>query len=268
MTAVAGHAVLYHRVDGPRSAPPLILGPSLGTTMDVWAPQAAALARSHRVVRWDLPGHGGSPPELLPDVAAGATTVADLGRLVLGLADALGIERFSYAGVSLGGAVGAWLAVHHPARVASLALVCSSARFGEPGTWRERAALVRAEGLGPVAGTAAGRWFTPAFAGTPVAAAVVAVLRTVDAGAYAACCDALAAYDLRADLPRVTAPTLVVAGREDPVTPPAHARELVDGIPGAALAEIPHAAHLAGVERPAPVLAALLGHLRELPGKP
>ncbi|MDF6044683.1 3-oxoadipate enol-lactonase [Streptomyces sp. JH14] len=255
-TSAPAQHLLHHRVDGRDCAPPLILGPSLGTSLAVWDPQTPSLARTHRVVRWDLPGHGGSPAGLLPD----GGSVADLGRLVLGLADALGIEEFAYAGISLGGAVGTWLAVHHPERLASLAILCSSAHFGDPQGWSERAALVRAEGTAPVAETAATRWFTPSFAADPAARAMVDDLSATDPAAYAGLCDALAGYDIRSELSRITAPTLVVAGREDPATPVAHARELADGIPGAALTEVAHAAHLAGVERPVPVLAALLGH--------
>jgi 3-oxoadipate enol-lactonase/4-carboxymuconolactone decarboxylase len=255
---------LHHRTDGAPSAPPLILGPSLGTSLAVWDPQVPALARTHHVIRYDLPGHGRSPASLL---RAGAT-VADLGRLVLALADSLGVDRFAYAGISLGGAVGTWLAVHHPDRVDSLALICTSARFGEPAGWHERAALVRAKGTDPVADSAATRWFTEGFAGEPAAEALVADMRAADPEAYAACCDAIAGFDLRAELPGVSAPTLVVAGRQDPATPPSHGRELADGIPGASLTEVAHAAHLANVERPAPVLAALLGHLAQTPARP
>ncbi|GGU46679.1 hypothetical protein GCM10010211_07870 [Streptomyces albospinus] len=257
----ARRTALHHTADGPDGAPLLVLGPSVGTTLALWDPLLPVLARRFRVLRWDLPGHGGTPTGVL--AAAGTTTtVPELARLVLDLADARGLDRFAYAGVSLGGAVGAWLAVHHPERIASLALICSSARFGEPTGWHERAALVRAEGLGPVAEAAAGRWFTPAFAASPEATALLdALRRSVSPDGYAACCDALARYDLRADLPRITAPTLVVAGRADPATPPAHARELTDGIPGATLVELPGAAHLAAAERPGAVLTALLGHL-------
>jgi 3-oxoadipate enol-lactonase/4-carboxymuconolactone decarboxylase len=255
---------LHHRTDGAATAPPLILGPSLGTSLAVWDPQVPALARTHHVIRYDLPGHGRSPASLL---RAGAT-VADLGRLVLALADSLGVDRFAYAGISLGGAVGTWLAVHHPDRVDSLALICTSARFGEPAGWHERAALVRAKGTDPVADSAATRWFTEGFAGEPAAEALVADMRAADPEAYAACCDAIAGFDLRAELPGVSAPTLVVAGRQDPATPPSHGRELADGIPGASLTEVAHAAHLANVERPAPVLAALLGHLAQTPARP
>ncbi|TNY36016.1 3-oxoadipate enol-lactonase [Thermomonospora catenispora] len=247
--------VLHHRVDG--AGAPLLLGPSLGTSLQVWAPQVPALARTHRVIRWDLPGHGGSPAALLPDRPA----IADLGRLVLELADALGLDRFAYAGISLGGAVGAWLAAHHPDRIASLAIVCSAARFGEPAGWHERAALVRAEGTGPLVESSAGRWFTPGFADSPAAADLLEDLRSADPAGYAACCEALADCDLRDALPRITAPTLVIAGRDDPATPPAQARALADAIPGAGLVEVAGAAHLAGVERPGPVTAALVDHL-------
>ncbi|MFS0698230.1 3-oxoadipate enol-lactonase [Streptomyces nitrosporeus] len=245
-------ARLHHRCEGPAAAPPLLLGPSLGTSTALWDGVAPELAASHRVVRWDLPGHGGSPAEL---IGPGAD-VADLAALVLELADSLSLDRFSYAGVSLGGAVGLWLAVHHPQRVERLAVVCSSARFGDPGPWRERAELVRARGTGPVAEGAAARWFTPGF----TAPELLDDLLGADPAAYAACCDALASYDLRDRLSSVRAPTLVIAGREDPATPPAHSRQIADGVPGAALVELPHASHLAPAERPQAVREALGAH--------
>lgn len=243
---------LHHRAEGPPTAPPLLLGPSLGTSTRLWDAVAPELARTRRVVRWDLPGHGGSPAEL---IGAGAT-VADLADLVLSLADALGADRFAYAGVSLGGAVGLHLAAHHPLRVTRLAVICSSAHFGGAAPWRERAAAVRAKGLGPLVETAAQRWFTPGF----TSSALLEDHRTTDAAAYAACCDALAAFDLRDALPSITAPTLAVAAREDPATPPAHLREIADAVPGARFTEIAHASHLAPAERPEAVLAALRSH--------
>lgn len=204
--------LLHHRTEGPAAAPPLLLGPSLGTSTGLWDAVAPDLSTAHRVVRWDLPGHGGSAADL---IGPGAT-VADLAALVMELADSLSLDRFSYAGVSLGGAVGLWLAVHHPERIDRLALVCSSAHFGEPGPWQERAALVRRDGLAPVAAGAAARWFTPGF----TAPELLDDLRATDPSSYAACCDALAAYDLRLRLSEIRAATLVIAGREDPATPP------------------------------------------------
>ncbi|MEV6162376.1 3-oxoadipate enol-lactonase [Streptomyces sp. NPDC052052] len=248
--------LLHHTTDGREDAPALLLGPSLGTSLRLWDAQVPALARGHRVVRYDLPGHGGSP-----DTLRGEHTVAELAAEVLRLADSLSIDRFAHAGVSLGGAVGAWLAAHHPDRVESLALVCTSARFGDPDTWRERAARVRAEGVDWLAETAPARWFTTGFTGTATARALIADQRAAVPSGYAACCDALAAYDLTDHLAAITAPTLVIAGRQDTATPPVHARQLADGIAHSTLVEIDGAAHLAPAEQPQRVLHALLDHL-------
>ena len=243
---------LHHRAEGPVTAPPLLLGPSLGTSTALWDKVAPELSVTHRVVRWDLPGHGESPAGL---IGPGAT-IADLAALVLALADSLGLDRFSYAGVSLGGAVGLHLAVHHPERIERLAVICSSAHFNGSKPWEERAALVREEGLAELAKSADSRWFTPGF----TVPELVEDHRTADPGAYAACCDALAAFDIRARLPEIGAPTLLVAGREDPATPPAHLREIADAVPGAALVEIPGASHLAPAQCPEAVLTALRAH--------
>ncbi|CAL9364229.1 bifunctional 3-oxoadipate enol-lactonase/4-carboxymuconolactone decarboxylase PcaDC [Streptomyces sp. enrichment culture] len=245
--------LLHHRAEGPASAPPLLLGPSLGTSYALWDRVAPELAAFRRVVRWDLPGHGGSAAEL---IGPGAT-VGDLAGLVLALADALGIERFGYAGVSLGGAVGLHLAVHHPERLTTLAVICSSACFGGARPWRERAALVRRDGLDELADGADARWFTPGF----TVPGLVRDHRAADPEAYAACCDALAAFDLRDRLGSITVPTLLIAGRQDPATPPAHLRQIADAVPEATLVELPGASHLAPAERPEAVLTALRTHL-------
>ncbi|MDN3025378.1 3-oxoadipate enol-lactonase [Streptomyces sp. S.PB5] len=244
--------LLNHRVEGPASAPALILGPSLGTSYALWDKVAPELSITHRVVRWDLPGHGGSAAGL---VGPGAT-IGDLADLVLALADSLGIERFAYAGVSLGGAVGLQLAVHHPERVSSLAVICSSAHFGGSRVWEERAARVRAEGMEWLVESADARWFTPGF----TVPRLVRDHRDADPAGYAACCDALAAFDIRDRLAEISAPTLLVAGREDPATPPAHLREIADAVPGAALVELPGASHLAPAQCPEAVLTALRTH--------
>ncbi|KPH98993.1 3-oxoadipate enol-lactonase [Actinobacteria bacterium OK074] len=245
--------LLHHRAEGPPTAPPLLLGPSLGTSYALWDAVAPELSITHRVLRWDLPGHGGSAADL---IGPGAT-VADLAALVLELADTLGVDRFAYAGVSLGGAVGLHLAVHHPERVSSLAAICSSAHFNGERPWRERAERVRAEGLAKLADAADSRWFTPGF----TVPRLVEDHRTADPDAYAACCDALASYDLRAELPSITAPTLLIAGREDPATPPAHLREIADAVSGATLVELPGASHLAPAQCPEAVLTALRAHV-------
>ncbi|MEV8632097.1 4-carboxymuconolactone decarboxylase [Streptosporangium sp. NPDC051023] len=260
---------LSHRLDGPAWAPLLVLGPSLGTTMDVWEPQLEALAASWRVLRYDLPGHGGSAP-------ATEVTVGLLADAVLGLIGELaGEERFAIGGISLGGAVAATVAARVPERVSHLVLCCTSARFGEPEPWLERAEAVRRDGMKPLADVLPARWFTshrakdlPGAEGHDAgeAEAISRVLRMpygTDPESYAACCEAIAAYDLTGGLGAITAPTLVVAGADDPATPVSHAVTLAEGIPGALLTVVRGAAHLANVERPGTVTAAITRHLRD-----
>ncbi|MEU7695354.1 3-oxoadipate enol-lactonase [Microbispora hainanensis] len=247
--------ILNHRFDGPPDAPVVVLGPSLGTTLGLWEPQLPALTSTWRVLRYDLPCHGGSR------AASGFTrdlTVDDLAGGVLALLDRHGVEAAAYAGVSLGGAVGTALALRAPDRIASLVLCCTSARFGTADSWRERAALVRAEGTEPLIEATRGRWFTPGF---PDAERYLDMLRGADPEGYAACCDALAVFDVRDRLGEVRAPTLVIAGADDPATPPSHAEVLAEGIPETELLVVPGAAHLATVERPDVATPAITEHL-------
>ncbi|MFE9402256.1 alpha/beta fold hydrolase [Streptomyces sp. NPDC006530] len=246
-------------IPAPAPRPTLVLVPSLGTTHDLWRPQLALLNAHFNVIRWDLPGHGDTPASVLPPDPR--PTLETLATLLLERLEELRVDTFAYAGISLGGAVGAWLAAHHPERVESLALLCTSARFGPPEPWLERARTVRARGIGEVADSAPNRWFTPAFRPPP---GLLADHHRVDPGAYATCCEILAGIDLRPDLARITAPTLVIAGRDDTATPPPHARELADGIGNAELLELPRAGHLANVERPEPVGQALRRHFAAL----
>ncbi|MGW0857686.1 bifunctional 3-oxoadipate enol-lactonase/4-carboxymuconolactone decarboxylase PcaDC, partial [Streptomyces sp. NPDC002690] len=174
----------------------------------------------------------------------------------------LGVQRFGYAGCSIGGAIGADLALRHPHRVASLALVAASPRFGSADEFRQRGVIVRTNGLEPIARSSPERWFTPGFAAAQSAIVewAVQMVRTTDPGCYIAACEALASFDIRGELGRIGVPTLVVVGAEDRVTGPAEARTLVAGIPDARLALVPGASHLAPVEQPAAVMDLLFTH--------
>ncbi|WP_433544986.1 alpha/beta fold hydrolase [Streptomyces sp. CA-294286] len=246
---------LQYRFDGPEDAPVLILGPSLSTTWHMWDRQVPELSRTWRVFRYDLPGHGGAPAEP-------AASVAELTGRLLGVLDELGVQRFGYAGCSLGGAIGTELALRHPHRVAALALIASSPRFGTADEFRQRGVVVRTNGMDPMAASAPGRWFTQTFAAAQPAIVewAVQMVRTTDPGCYIAACEALAAFDVRPELGRIAAETLVVVGAEDQVTGPADARTLVAGIPDARLALVPGASHLAPVEQPAAVTDLLVRH--------
>ncbi|MER7521183.1 alpha/beta fold hydrolase [Streptomyces sp. NPDC126499] len=250
---------LQYRSDGREDAPVLVLGPSLGTTWHMWDRQIPELSRSWRVVRFDLPGHGGAP-------ALPAASVAELGDRLLATLDELGVQRFGYAGCALGGAIGLDLALRAPQRVASLALVATSPRFGTADEFRQRGVIVRTNGLEPMARSAPEQWFTPAFAGAQPAIVdwAVQMVRTTDPGCYIAACEALAVFDVREALGRIGVPALVLVGADDRVTGPAEARTLVAGIADARLAVVPGASHLAPVEQPAAVTELLTGHFAEI----
>jgi 3-oxoadipate enol-lactonase len=245
---------LNHRFDGREDAPVLVLASSLGTTLSLWDGNVAALGRSQRILRYDHRGHGGSEAPL------GPYTVEELAGDVLGLLDELRLERISFCGLSLGGAVGMALAELAPDRLERLVLCCTSARFGSPETWVDRARTVRTEGLAAIVDAVLERWFTPRFrAERPdvVARFRAQFVETPHEG-YAACCDALARWDFRDRLGSVAVPTLAVAAADDPSTPPAELQLVAAGIPGANLAVVPDAAHLVNVERPDAFASAVL----------
>jgi 3-oxoadipate enol-lactonase/4-carboxymuconolactone decarboxylase len=235
---------LAYAVEGIPGAPLLVLSPSLGTTTSLWAAQEAAFATRFRLVRHDHPGHGHSHE---PD---GPVSIETIGRSVLEILDELGAERASFCGVSLGGMVGMWLGANAPERIDRLVLASTGAKLGTPETYRERAELVRRKGTAATVEGARERWFTAPFRDEPAAAAVLEELAAVPAEGYAACCDAVGDWDFRSELGRVAAPTLVVAGAEDPTVTPAVCETLVDGIPGARLVVIPDASHIVNVEQP------------------
>jgi 3-oxoadipate enol-lactonase len=254
MTAVELHV----EIDGPDDGPPLVLGDSLGTTLAMWEPQLPALTRTHRVIRFDHRGHGGSP------APPGPYAIDDLGGDVVALLDRLGLERVSYVGLSLGGMVGQWLAINAPERVARLVLVSTSAHMPPAQGWHDRAAAVREAGTtAAVADAVLGRWFTPEFGEQQprVVAAYREMVAASPADGYAACCEAIADLDLRDALGRIAAPTLVLAGAQDPSTPPPHAQTIADGVPGARLEVLDPGAHLLNVERADDVTRLIRDHL-------
>ena len=237
---------LHHVEEGPAGAPVLVLGPSLGTELGLFDAQAQALSDRFRVIRYDLRGHGGSP------VVPGPFGLADLADDVRRLLDGLGIHEFAYAGVSLGGAIGLQLATTMPDRVTHLVVVASAARFPDPPSWKARADRVRAEGTEFLVPSRIGAWVTPRFADRrpEETERLLAMLRRTPREGYAACCETIETFDVRDRLSQITAATLVIAGADDPATPPDTVREVADGIPGARFVVVPGASHLVNAEQP------------------
>jgi 3-oxoadipate enol-lactonase len=245
---------LYHRFEGDADAPVLVLSNSLGTTPELWDAQLPALTARFRVLLYDHPGHGGSPPPERP------ATIGDFVHPLVSLLDELGLERVSFCGLSLGGVVGMLLAAGAPDRIDRLVLACTAPRFGTPELWAERAAVARGEGMRALVDGILARWFTPRADPAAVTRLRQNILATPHEG-YARACEAIGALDVEESLSGIRVPTLVLAGAEDPAVPPEMVDLLGTRIPGAQVVVIPRAAHLANVEQPEAFNRALLDHL-------
>ena len=233
---------LRARIDGSDGAPWLVLSNSLGAALEMWEPQVAAFSREFRVLRYDTRGHGGSA------VPSGPYTIDQLGSDVVGLLDTLGIRRAHFCGLSMGGATGMWLAVHAAARIDRLVL-CNTTPWLGPS---------RGHGCTPRDHPARrhdrpGRRHPPTLVygrydhrhAVTVERIRQTLLRT-PVGGYIGCCEALRDMDQRAELGRIAAPTLVIAGTDDPAPTPEAARAWASTIPDARFLELP-TAHLSNI---------------------
>jgi 3-oxoadipate enol-lactonase len=238
---------LHHQIEG-EGGRVVVLSGSLGSSLAMWDPQIPALADRFRVLRYDHPGHG----PLSED-----RTVEALAAQLLGLLDGLGFVQVSFCGLSLGGAVGMRVALDAPDRIDRLVLCSTSARFATPEFWDRRAAAVRSGEVDAVADEVLDRWFTPGF---PDVRRYRDMLVSTPAEGYARCCEAVRDWDVRGALGAVQAPTLAIAGADDPSTPPGELKAIVTEIPGSRLSVL-DGRHLVNVEQADPFNEALLAHL-------
>ncbi|MGI8571286.1 MAG: 3-oxoadipate enol-lactonase [Solirubrobacteraceae bacterium] len=248
---------LHHRIEGAGDAPVLLMGSSLGTTLEMWDDQLP-LASAFRIVRFDHRGHGRSP------APAGPYELADLAGDVLALMDRAGVQHASYCGLSLGGMIGMWLAANQPDRIDRLVLICTAAYMPPASAWQERAAAVLEAGsTEPIADGVVERWLTPGFAAQhpQVQARLRAMLLGCAPDGYAWCCGAIERMDLRAALSAIRAPTLVISGADDVATPPEKQQQIAAAVPGARHEVLAPAAHIAAVEQAGAVNHLIREHL-------
>jgi 3-oxoadipate enol-lactonase len=254
---------VHHVEEGSTDGPVLVLSNSLGSSLAMWDPQVPELRKHFRVVRYDHRGHGASsaPP--------GRYTIAQLGSDLVDLMDRLEVSRAHMCGLSLGGMVGVWVASHAPERVDRLVLCCTSTRIGTEESWAQRAETVRSHGMEAVADTVLGAWFTSHFtaANREIISTMRAMFTATAPDGYAACCDLMGQTDLASELERIRAPTLVIAGADDPATPPESAYRIAEGIRDCRVSIVRDAAHLANVQQPEAVTGLILAHLLEAPMK-
>lgn len=248
---------LFYRLEGTPGRPVLALSHSIGTDHGMWEPQMADLLRYFQVLRYDTRGHGAS------DSPKGEYSVEQLGRDALALLDHLKIPRVAWCGLSMGGAIGQWLAIHASGRLTHLVLADTSPRFGDPANWENRIKAVREGGMSSILGLVLQRFFSESTLSSndPYVGSIRATLLGTDPAGYVGCCAALRDFDNARNLHKIVTPTLVIVGDRDVGTPWAgHGEILAHEIAGAKVVRLP-AAHLSNLEQPRSFSAALLEFL-------
>lgn len=247
------HTRMYYRLEGKPGAPVLVLSHSIGTDHGMWQPQMDDFIQHFQVLRYDTRGHGAS------DAPAGDYSVEQLGKDVLVLADELGIQKFAFCGLSLGGAIGQWLAVNAPQRIERLILANSGPKLGSPENWEARIRAVTEKGMSTIVDLAMQRFFSSEALQRrdPQFESIKSVFLGTSSAGYAGCCAALRDFDGNAQLEKISAPTLVITGKRDVSTPWAGYGEILcQTIPGAKSVLL-DAAHLSNLERPHSFTAAV-----------
>lgn len=244
-TFTSNDVQINYQTFGDSNKPALVFSNSLGTKYSMWQPQIEHFQQDYYIICYDTRGHGGS------EAPQGPYSLEQLGQDVVNLLDHLDIAKAAFCGISMGGLTGQWLAIHKPERFSQVIVCNTAAKIGQEQAWQDRAALVREQGLAPIAATATLRWFTDPFIQSNPA--VVAELSN-DLGAgspegYANCCEALAKADVREQLSSIQIPVLIIAGQQDPVTTVADGQFMQQRIANSRLFEI-NASHISNIEQP------------------
>ena len=244
-TFSSDNAQIHYQTFGDASHPALVFSNSLGTKHSMWQAQMDTFAKDYFVICYDTRGHGQS------SAPQGPYTLEQLGQDVVNLLDHLNVEKAAFCGISMGGLTGQWLAIHAADRFDAIVVCNTAAKIGQEEAWLDRAALVREQGLAPIASTAAGRWFTENFVQVhpEVVAELSANLGAGSAEGYASCCEALAKADLREGIRAIQIPVLIIVGAQDPVTTVADGKFMQQRIVNSQLVSI-NASHISNIEQP------------------
>ncbi|MFC0202015.1 3-oxoadipate enol-lactonase [Paracoccus rhizosphaerae] len=249
---------LHYAEQGPIVGPAVMFCNSLGTDLRVWDLLLPHLPAGLRILRYDKRGHG------LSEVAPGPYTIDDLADDAAALIRERGLTNVVFVGLSIGGVIGQALAARHGDLLAGLVISNSAAKIGEANMWRDRIAAIKAKGLASIAPATMERWFSPAFRQSGHAAPWQRMLERQPLEGYAACCEAIAAADLRAEAARLALPVQLIAGTLDGATPPEVVRGTADMIAGSRYDQISDAGHIPCVETPARYAEILTRFLQEI----
>jgi len=264
MKITANGIQIHYEWSGKKGAPVVMLSHSLGSSLVMWNPQMNILEPHFRVLRYDIRGHGGS------DAPSGPYTLELLGKDATGLLDALGIEKVHWIGLSMGGMIGQFVALNHAQRLSSLALCDTAATIAEEAqpVWQERIDRARHRGMEAQVEETMQRWFTPSFLGRnpPMLKVIQKEFLVTPVEGYIGCAEAIRKLNYLDRLSKISIPTLIMVGEDDPGTPVAASEAIHKRISGSRLVILPSARHLSNVEQSEAFNEALLKFLLELKG--
>jgi 3-oxoadipate enol-lactonase len=248
---------IAYRFDGPENAPVVMFSNSLMSNFSMWDGQVAAITARYRMLRYDQRGHGAT------ETTPGPYSIELLTEDAYALSEALGVERFHFVGLSMGGFSGQMMATRHPEKLLSVALCDTACVMPPESLWNERIQIARTEGIPALAQGTLERWFTAPFHETGKAELerVRAMILGTKAEGYIACAEAIRDMRLCDDLPKIKTPTLVLVGEKDPACPVASAKVLHAGIAGSESVVLKDSAHLPNIEQKDAFNTALLAFL-------
>ncbi len=248
---------IYIEVGGDEGAAALMLSNSLGTNLHMWDDQAGEFAKHFHLIRYDRRGHGQS------GAPKGPYSFDRFGRDILAILDELKIDKVNWCGLSMGGMDGQWLGANAPDRVKKLVLANTNFYYADKTPWADRINFVREKGLHELVGLNLERWFTNAFRerAPQVMSRMTDMFVATNPEGYIACVEAIRDMDFRASNPRVTTPTLVIVGKQDPATPPVAGETIASQIKDAKLVAL-DAAHISNIEQPQAFTEAVLNFLQ------
>lgn len=252
------------QVEGPEGAPWITFSNSLATNLSMWDDQAAALSNEFRILRYDKRGHGGS------DAPEGPYSFDMLVGDVVGLWDALGIDKSHFVGLSIGGMTALGLALGHADRLQSI--VVSNSRADAPqefrDAWDQRIAAAEQNGMAGLADATVQRWCSPSFleAGPPALERLRSMVASTSLTGFVGCARAIQGLNYHPRLGEIAVPTLFIAGREDGATPADNMRRMHADVPGSRFVELSPAGHISNVEQPEGHTAAIREFLASAPG--
>jgi len=263
---VSGYATHYYyvgRTTLPDVVPDFSRGHTLlllhgaGSNAHAWHYQYEHLGNRHSPLAPDLPGHGRSSG------VDGLRTIEDYAAFTLAFLDALKVESAVVAGHSMGGAIAMELALRNTNRVKALVLIATAAKFDIP---QERLDIWRAVTMGRASQPFNNDGYSPKTIATKPE-----IIREgwgeqiqTDPRVRWGDLDACSQVDLRERISRLDKPTLILAGADDSITPPAEAESLRSRIKGARVEVVPDAGHRLTTERPDATNPAIEKFLDEL----